>query len=73
MPAQRGAIASLQEPRTERNLQVLVYLATVIGVSALVTTWAVGLNADVGGLIALAFVGLGILAEMATRERGGAR
>jgi hypothetical protein len=46
---------------------VLIYLAAVIGASALVITWAVGLNPDVGGLIALAFIALGILAEMAAR------
>jgi hypothetical protein len=49
-----------------------VWAAATTGVCVLVVTWAIGLNPDVGGIIALAFVGLGILAQMAsrpTRER----
>jgi hypothetical protein len=48
-----------------------VFIATTIGVSALIITWAIGLNSDVGGFIALGFVGLGILGQMATRSRSG--
>jgi hypothetical protein len=44
-----------------------VFVATTVGACALVVTWAVGLNPDVGGLIALAFIGIGILAQMASR------
>ena len=36
----------------------------------LFVTWAVGLNPDVAGLIALTFVGIGALAQMA-RTRAG--
>jgi hypothetical protein len=43
-----------------------VYLAATAGACAFVITWAIGLNADVAGLIALAFLGIGILAQMAT-------
>ena len=46
-----------------------IFVAATIGACALVVTWAIGLNSDVGGLIALAFVGLGILAQMMSRER----
>jgi len=50
---------------------VWVFLSATLGMCTLVVTWAVGLNPDVGGLIALAIVGIGILAQMA--ERQGAR
>ena len=45
-----------------------IYVAATIGVCALIVTWAIGLNADVGALIALAFIGLGILGHMAERS-----
>lgn len=48
-----------------------VFLAATIGMCALVVLWAIGLSPDVGGLVALAIVGLGILAQMADRERPG--
>jgi hypothetical protein len=48
-----------------------VFLAATLGMCALVTTWAIGLNADVGGLIALAFLGVGILIQMAERAASG--
>ena len=47
-----------------------IFIATTVGVCLLVVTWAVGLNSDVGGLIALACIGLGILAQMASGRRG---
>ena len=47
---------------------MLVYVSAVVGMCAFLITWAIGLNADVGGLIALGFVGIGILAQMATRR-----
>jgi hypothetical protein len=47
---------------------MIVFLAAVAGMCVFLITWAIGLNADVGGLIALAFVGIGILAQMATRR-----
>jgi hypothetical protein len=43
---------------------MVVFLAAAIGACAFIVTWAVGLNADVSGLIALAVLGLGILAHM---------
>jgi hypothetical protein len=46
---------------------MLIFVAATVGACALIVTWAVGLNSDVGGLIALAFVGLGILAQMSSR------
>jgi hypothetical protein len=38
----------------------------------LVVLWAIGLTPDVGGVIALAIVGIGILAQMAEGERSDA-
>jgi hypothetical protein len=52
---------------------VWVFLAASIGMCTLVVTWAVGLNPDVGGLIALAIIGIGILAQMAERQGSGSR
>jgi hypothetical protein len=43
-----------------------IFLAATIGMCTFVVTWAIGLNADVSGLIALAFIGIGILAQMFT-------
>jgi hypothetical protein len=47
-----------------------IYVAATIGVCALIVTWAIGLTPDVGALIALAFIGLGILTQMAERALG---
>jgi|RhiMetdeSRZDD1v2_1073273.scaffolds.fasta_scaffold685793_2 hypothetical protein len=44
-----------------------IYVAATIGINALIVTWATGLNADVGALIALGCIGLGIVAQMADR------
>jgi hypothetical protein len=41
-----------------------IYLAGTAGACAFVVLWAIGLNADVAGLVALALLGLGILAHM---------
>jgi hypothetical protein len=52
---------------------MLIYVAAAVGACAFVVTWAIGLNADVSGLIALAFLGIGIGAQMASgqaRDRG---
>ena len=46
---------------------MLIFIAAAVGACTFVVTWALGLNADVGGLIALAFIGLGILGQMASR------
>jgi hypothetical protein len=46
-----------------------VFLATTLGMCTLVVLWATGLTADVGGLIALGIIGVGILAQMADRRR----
>jgi hypothetical protein len=44
-----------------------IYLAGTAGACAFVVLWAIGLNADVSGLVALALLGVGILVQMATR------
>jgi hypothetical protein len=49
---------------------MIVYIAAVTGMCTLVVTWAIGLNADVGGLIALGMLCLGILAQMLLPARG---
>jgi hypothetical protein len=46
---------------------MVIYLAGTAGACVFVVLWAIGLNADVAGLVALAMVGLGILAQMAMR------
>jgi hypothetical protein len=46
-----------------------VFLAASLGMCTLIVLWAIGLNPDVGGLIALAILGIGILAQMAERRR----
>jgi hypothetical protein len=51
---------------------VFVFLAATLGACTLIVLWAIGLTPDVGGLIALAILGLGILAQMADRARPGA-
>jgi hypothetical protein len=48
---------------------VWIFLAATLGMCSLVALWAIGLNPDVGGLIALAIIGIGILAQMADRSR----
>jgi hypothetical protein len=45
---------------------MIVYLAATIGACIFVVLWAIGLNADVSGLIALAILGVGVLGQMAT-------
>jgi hypothetical protein len=45
-----------------------ILIAATVGATALVVTWAIGLPADVGGLIGLGFLALGILAQMAERS-----
>ena len=49
-----------------------VFLAATLGACLLVALWAIGLNPDVGGLIALAILGIGILIQMAERSRADA-
>ena len=46
-----------------------IFLAATLGMCTLVVLWAIGLTPDVGGLIALAIIGIGILAQMADRQR----
>jgi hypothetical protein len=43
---------------------MVIWVAATTGVAALIVTWAIGLNSDVGGVIALACLGIGILAHM---------
>ena len=45
-----------------------IFVAAALGACTMVVTWAIGLNADVSGLIALAFIGIGILGQMASRQ-----
>jgi hypothetical protein len=51
---------------------VWIFLSATLGACTLVFLWAIGLTPDVGGLIALAILGIGIFAEMAQRSRAGA-
>jgi hypothetical protein len=51
---------------------VWVFLAATLGACTLVALWAIGLNPDVGGVIALAILGIGILVQMADRPRSDA-
>ena len=46
-----------------------IFLAATLGVCALVVIWALGITADVGGIVALAILGIGILIQMADRNR----
>jgi hypothetical protein len=46
-----------------------IIIAATVGATALLVTWAIGLSPDVGGLIGLAFLALGILVQMAERSR----
>jgi hypothetical protein len=50
---------------------MIVYIAAVAGMCTLVVTWAIGLNSDVGGLIALGMVCLGIFIQMMSRALSG--
>jgi hypothetical protein len=45
-----------------------VYVAAALGACVMIVTWATGLNADVSGLIALGFIAIGILGQMASRQ-----
>jgi hypothetical protein len=49
-----------------------VYVAALIGMCAFLITWAIGLNADVGALIALGCLGIGILVQMVSRPSSDA-
>ena len=49
-----------------------VFLAATLGTCVLVVLWAIGLTPEVGGIIALAILGVGILAQMAERQRSDA-
>jgi hypothetical protein len=46
---------------------MIIYISAVAGLCTLVVLWAIGLNADVGGLIALGMLFLGVLVHMGTR------
>jgi hypothetical protein len=52
---------------------VWVFLAATLGTCLLVVLWAIGLDPDVGGLVALAILGVGILIQMADRARSDAK
>jgi hypothetical protein len=43
---------------------MIIYIAAVAGVCTLVVLWAIGLNADTAGLVALGMLFLGVLGHM---------
>jgi hypothetical protein len=49
---------------------MVIFLAATLGMCAFVVSWALGLAPDVGGLIALAFLGIGILIHMLVPGEG---
>ena len=50
-----------------------IYLAATAAACVLVVLWALGLNADVAGLIALAILGVPVVARMASLPQRGSR
>jgi hypothetical protein len=50
---------------------VWIYVAAAVGGAAFLVTWATGLNSEVGGIIWLGIIAVGILAEMQDRARRG--
>jgi hypothetical protein len=42
-----------------------VFLAATLGACALIVVWAIGMSPDVGAVIGLAILGIGILIQMA--------
>jgi hypothetical protein len=47
-----------------------VFLAATLGACALIVVWAIGYSPDVGAVVGLAILGIGILVQMA--ESAGA-
>jgi hypothetical protein len=45
-----------------------IFVAAALGACTFIVTWSIGLNADVSGLIALAFLSVGLLGQMASRQ-----
>ncbi len=48
---------------------MVTFIAATFGACTFVVLWAIGLNADVAGLVALAILGLGVLGQMAAGLR----
>jgi hypothetical protein len=48
-----------------------VFLAATLGACALIVVWAIGYSPDVGAVIGLAILGIGILVQMV--DDGGAK
>jgi hypothetical protein len=48
-----------------------VWLAATLGACALIVIWAIGLAPDVGAVIGLAILAIGIAVQMAERSRTG--
>jgi hypothetical protein len=48
-----------------------VWLAATLGACALIVIWAIGLAPDVGAVIGLAILGIGILIQKAEASRAG--
>jgi len=48
-----------------------VWLAATLGACALIVIWAIGLAPDVGAVIGVAILGIGILIQMAEGSRTG--
>ena len=49
---------------------MVVYIAACIGACAFVVFWALGLNSDVSGLIALSILCIGVLVHVLQRNLG---
>jgi len=49
-----------------------VFLAATLGACALIVIWAIGFAPDVGAVVAVAILGIGILAQMADGARADA-
>jgi hypothetical protein len=52
------------QPPIQTGNEMIIYIAAVAGACTFVVLWATGLNADVGGLIALGMLFLGVLGQM---------
>ena len=59
------------QPPIQTGSQMIIYISAVAGLCTLVVLWAIGLNADVGGLIALGMLFLGVVAHMAAGMMSG--
>lgn len=66
MPATRAGRNSSRPATADPNhYRMIIYIAAVAGACTFVVLWSIGLNADVGGLVALGMLFLGVLVHMA--------